>query len=40
MEIISKLKKPASSIFNLYNNFPQIKINIPYKKYLKIVLNI
>ncbi len=31
-EIISKLKKSSSSIFNLYENFPQIKINIPYKK--------
>ena len=35
MEIISKLKKPVSSIFNLYNNFPQIKINIPYTKISK-----
>ncbi len=35
MEIISKLKKPASSIFNLYSNFPQIKINIPYRKISK-----
>ncbi len=31
MEIISKLKKPVSLIFNLYTNFAQIKINIPYK---------
>ena len=31
-EIISKLKKTCSVTFNLYNNFPQIKINIPYKK--------
>ena len=32
IEIISKVQKSASSIFNLYNNFPQIKVNIPYKK--------
>ncbi len=31
-EIITKLKKPCSVIFNLYKNFPQIKIDIPYKK--------
>ena len=31
-EIISRLKKSSSSIFNLYEDFPQIKINIPYKK--------
>jgi phosphoglucosamine mutase len=31
-EIISIIKKPASSIFNLYDNFPQIKVNISYKK--------
>ena len=29
-EIISNIKKPTSLIFNLYENFPQIKINIPY----------
>ena len=32
IEIISKVQKSTSSIFNLYNNFPQIKVNIPYKK--------
>tara|TARA_Y100001970_G_scaffold290322_1_gene423705 strand:- start:4165 stop:5520 length:1356 start_codon:yes stop_codon:yes gene_type:complete len=32
IEIISKVQKSASSIFNLYNNVPQIKVNIPYKK--------
>ncbi len=31
-EIISITKKSTSSIFDLYNNFPQIKVNIPYKK--------
>jgi len=31
-EIISRIKKPASSVFDLYDDFPQIKINIPYKK--------
>ena len=31
-EIISFIKKSSSSIFNLYDNFPQIKVNIPYKK--------
>ena len=31
-EIISIIKKSASSIFNLYDNFPQIKVNISYKK--------
>ena len=31
-EIISKIKKSSSSLFNLYKSFPQIKINIPYKK--------
>ena len=31
-EIISKLKKSSSSLFNLYDNSPQIKVNIPYKK--------
>ena len=31
-EIISKLKKSSSLMFDLYENFPQIKINIPYKK--------
>ena len=34
-EIMSKVKKSASSLFNLYENFPQIKINIPYKKISK-----
>ncbi len=32
IEIISREQKSASLIFNLYNNFPQIKVNIPYKK--------
>ncbi len=32
IEIISIIKKPASLIFDLYENFPQIKINIPYEK--------
>ena len=31
-EIISKLKKSSSSMFNLYDNSPQVKVNIPYKK--------
>jgi phosphoglucosamine mutase len=31
-EIISKSKKKTSLIFHLYDSFPQIKINIPYKK--------
>ena len=31
-EIISIIKKSTSSIFDLYDNFPQIKINIPYIK--------
>jgi len=31
IEIISKLKKSSSSMFNLYDNSPQIKLNIPYK---------
>jgi len=31
-EIISNLKKSCSSTFNLYDNYPQIKINIPYNK--------
>jgi Phosphomannomutase len=35
MEIISKLKKSVSSIFNLYKDLPQIKINISYKKVSK-----
>ncbi len=43
MEIISSLKKPTSLIFNLYKNFPQIKINIPYikisKKCIKYIKN-
>ena len=43
-EIMSILKKPASTIFNLYTNFPQIKINLPYdkisKNFLKYIKNI
>ena len=31
-EIISVIKKPTSSVFNLYENLPQIKVNISYKK--------
>ena len=31
-EIISIIKKSASSIFNLYDDYPQIKINVAYKK--------
>ena len=31
-EIISIIKKSASKIFDLYDNFPQIKVNISYKK--------
>jgi len=31
-EIISILKKSSSSIFDLYDNLPQIKVNISYKK--------
>ena len=31
-EIMSKIKKSSSSVFDLYQNFPQIKVNIPYKK--------
>ena len=31
-EIISKNKKLTSKIFNLYESYPQIKINIKYKK--------
>ncbi len=38
-EIISKLKKSTSTIFNLYENSPQIKINIPYKKISKNTVN-
>ena len=34
-EIISKLNKSSSSIFNLYQNFPQIKVNIPFTKISK-----
>lgn len=34
-EIMSRLKKSCSSIFNLYSDYPQIKINIPYKKISK-----
>jgi phosphoglucosamine mutase len=32
LEIISINKKSSSLIFDLYNNLPQIKVNIPYKK--------
>ena len=43
-EIMSILKKPASTIFNLYTNFPQIKINLTYdkisKNFLKYLKNI
>ncbi len=31
-EIISKIRKSASSLFNLYDDYPQVKINIKYKK--------
>ena len=31
-EIISIIKKSTSAMFDLYDNFPQIKINISYKK--------
>ena len=31
-EIMSILKKSSSSIFDLYDNLPQIKVNISYKK--------
>jgi phosphomannomutase len=31
-EILSIIKKSSSSIFDLYDNFPQIKVNISYKK--------
>ena len=31
-EIISMIKKSSSSIFDLYDNLPQIKVNISYKK--------
>ena len=31
-EIISNIRKSSSSIFDLYDNFPQIKVNISYKK--------
>ncbi len=34
-EIISIVKKPTSLIFDLYDNLPQIKINIPYEKLSK-----
>ena len=44
VEIISKEKKLVSLIFNLYDNLPQIKINIPYKKvsnnFLKYIKNL
>jgi phosphoglucosamine mutase len=32
IEIISIIKKSSSSIFDLYDNFPQIKVNISHKK--------
>ena len=35
IEILSKTKKRASFVFNLYENYPQIKINIPHKKISK-----
>ena len=38
-EIISKLNKSTSTIFDLYENSPQIKINIPYKKISKNTVN-
>ena len=38
-EIMSKLKKSASLIFKLYENYPQIRINIPYKKISKNTIN-
>mgnify|MGYP003949784959 CR=1 FL=1 len=31
-EIISRIKQSASLVFDLYDSFPQIKINIPYEK--------
>ncbi len=31
-EIMSVIKKSSSSIFDLYSNYPQKKVNIPYKK--------
>ena len=31
-EIMSTIKKSSSSIFDLYDNLPQIKVNISYKK--------
>jgi len=31
-EIISLIKKPSNIMFDLYDSFPQIKINITYKK--------
>ena len=31
-EIISIIKKSANTIFDLYDNYPQIKVNISYKK--------
>ena len=34
-EIMSKLNKSSSSIFNLYKSFPQIKVNIPFTKISK-----
>ncbi len=39
IEIISQTKKSSSSIFDLYENFPQIKLNIPYKKISKKNIN-
>ncbi len=32
IEIISSVKTKASKIFNLYDQYPQIKINLPIKK--------
>ena len=32
IEIISKSNKPSSLVFSLYKSFPQVKLNIPYKK--------
>ena len=37
IEIMSLNKNKASKIFDLYNEFPQIKIDIPYKKISNII---
>ena len=37
--VMAKLEKSTSSIFSLYENFPQIRINIPYKKISKNTVN-